>query len=64
MGNLFPRARHSFDIGELIQEKGLMCAVNVGSLLSKDITLSYTSEFMQDRGLMTAVSGKFFSHKS
>ena len=58
VGNLFPGAQHSFDIKELTQVKGLMCAVSVGSLLSREITFLYTREFTQDEGLMIATNGQ------
>ena len=38
VGTLFPIGQRSFDMGEFTQEKGLMSAVNVGNLLSKDVT--------------------------
>ena len=58
VGNLFPRAQHSFAIEELTQVKGLMCAVSVGNPLSRDITFLYTSEFTQDEGLMIQQMGE------
>ena len=60
VGNLLPIAEYSFNIGEFIQEKGLMNVVTAGNPLPKEFTSLFIREFTQDKGLINA--GNVGSH--